>query len=234
MSLIDALASSIGANVDAVRGCVCEVAGTKAALEEVATQLEALSAAGKAAQAQVLVDECDQVMAALTSIATGLEAERARAEALKTTPGGGPSAAAAPEYEVRTGLERKPTPLDAAPPHLKAPVAKIGDPVKPVESAPPESAASRLRRMGRKSVEGADDFREYLQEVTTPALEYESKFDPWGTSVRTETHHVTTVQAPVTSQSIDVPDIIGTATMMTALLIDGASRFTKRGNEKHE
>ncbi|QSB04958.1 hypothetical protein [Natronoglycomyces albus] len=235
MSLIDAVISRLDTNAEAVRECATQVAGTKSTLEDIATQFASLAAHGKTTQTNAAIAQCDHILATLETIATQLEQTQTKAHTLKTTGGAAASSAnheAQSKFEVTTGLERRPTPLEAAPTHLREPAAKVADPVKPVETEPGKDIGmSRARRLGRKSVRGMDDLKEFAEEVAHPYSEpLLDNFDPWGKDSRTESH-LTAAPAQLHSpqhQESSTPDIIGTMVFVTAAGIEASSRIWDR------
>lgn len=184
------------------------------------------------ASTQAIIDQADELIAQAESLKTGGPGDVPPASSATTSDSG--SSSSSPQYQVRTGADPKPNPVHATPAHTREPSRKIGDPVKPVETEVPESNAPRRRRLGRKAVEGADDAREFVEEISsTPLFDFDTKFNPWGSEVRTETHTGPTFQAPVKTQDLDAPDVFGTLTMMTALAIDAVSRIPKRGKRSN-
>ena len=242
MSTLDRIVSGMQAAQEKLRAAI-------ASADQVGATSEAVSDIGHSVGSErhidggtAMAERAENGRAKLQAALDRLDELIVEAEALKTA---GPSAAspasttdtgnsappAEPQYEATTGADHKPTPINAVPGHLREPSRKIGDPVKPVETEVPQSNARRSARFGRKLSEGAEEVRDYTEElISSISSKAGDGIDPQGPGIRTETHTAPTGQTSTSTYGEDVssPDVVGTLVMTGAFAIDATIRVVNR------
>ena len=127
-------------SIEALRQAQSSMETPKQQAEELSTRFQGMGADSLAVGAEGLRNGVEQAQGMVPDVVTQLEQLITDAQGLKTTnPAGLPGAST-------THTRPPPTPLDAAPPDLKEPTAKVGDPVKAVEQPDDGGAFERLLR----------------------------------------------------------------------------------------
>lgn len=206
--------------------------------EELGGRFLAMNVDGQAERTEQVKQALAEALAQGPAIRAKLEEAKARAEALKSQgSGGGRTVSAAPV----------PTPLTAAPQAIREPVAKVGDQVEPGPTAAnphrqelagteeDDKTKSRAQRFGRAFLRNTGDLSDQGKQAASTGYDFvASREDPYGSG-----HTIETVGVPDNKPNIhatpvthtDVGDVVGNMIVMSAVLVEGTSRWTKRRKE---
>ena len=205
--------------------------------EELSNQFQGLGAESMAIGAQGLKDGVEQSQAMIPPVITQLEQLITSAQSMKN------SGLTTQTPDVRP----PPTPLDAAPTHLREPTAKIGDPTTAPTPQPGALRAeladsddhdrnlSTARRLGRGLVRRASSIQDSAKDTAkSVASMVENDFDPYDYGQAQATVGVANASPPtVSGPEVKVTDTAGTAVIAAVVLVEGFTRIAGRFGRKN-
>lgn len=245
MSTLDRIVSGMQAAQEKLRAAI-------ASADQVGATSEAVSDIGHSVGSErhidggtAMAERAENGRAKLQAALDRLDELIAEAEALKTAgPSAAPQAAsatdtgnsappAASQYEVTTGADHKPTPINAVPGHLREPSRKIGDPVKPPHevSQGKDRGMSRFRRGSRSVARNADGVEDSIKETDAMVSGLRSMDVPPDKAYGVTTTASQPQSVQPTGHQVDSGDALTSATMLVVVSIDilGRIRRKKKG-----
>ena len=234
MASFDEFTSTVQSCIEALKQAQTGMDSPKQQAEELSNQFQGLGAESMAIGAQGLKDGVEQSQAMIPPVITQLEQLITSAQSMKN------SGLTTQTPDVRP----PPTPLDAAPTHLREPVAKIGDPTTAPTPQPgalqaelktsdeDDKGMSKFRRFGRVAVRNAEALQKQSQETTKTVISDRGFFDPPDRGTEAS---VGVPEAPpqniIAADKIGPTDLVGNAIVMTVFAVEA---FTRRRRRKRD
>ena len=228
MASFDEFTSAVQSCIEALKQAQAGMDSPKQQAEELSNQFQGLGAESMAVGAQGLKDGVEQSQAMIPPVITQLEQLITSAQGMKN------SGLTAQTPEVRP----PPTPLDAAPTHLREPVAKIGDPT----SAPEEVSGAEDSKLGgkggrssrflRSAARNAGDVQSVLKEHTSSnakLVQAYLKRPPIETTASTVQQHGPVVDAQHSPGPSDFVSGVALTAVAASIAI---KRFAERRRER--
>ena len=230
MASFDEFTSTVQSCIEALKQAQTGMDSPKQQAEELSNQFQGLGAESMAIGAQGLKDGVEQSQAMIPPVITQLEQLITSAQSMKN------SGLTTQTPDVRP----PPTPLDAAPTHLREPVAKIGDPTTAPTPQPgalqaelktsdeDDKGMSKFRRFGRVAVRNSGAIKDQLKTSAEVRFEKARDFDPPDTY---PTVGVATPPAQIHGSNVGLPpqDIVSNTVLLAVVAAEGISRLLGKG-----
>lgn len=229
MGSIDELIALISADIGKSDSGSTSIDATRSFAQDLADLFRAMDVDGQAARTDQVEQTLAEALGQCAAVKAKLEEAKARAEALKTPGAGGGATVSAASM---------PTPLTAAPQAIREPVAKVGDPVKPVEDvdASEDNDRSRLDRLGRRfSRQGSGEVEKLAKqhsEAGEATLHGYESLPPQGNTEAGVSQPHTPVISSTVGDTPHVTDFWGTLVLGTSVGFQAAGRIAKRRRDQ--
>ena len=232
MASFDEFTSTVQSCIEALKQAQAGMDSPKQQAEELSNQFQGLGAESMAIGAQGLKDGVEQSQAMIPPVITQLEQLITSAQGMKN------SGLTTQTPEVRP----PPTPLDAAPTHLREPVAKIGDPTTAPTPQPgalqaelktsddDDSDRNRLSRFGRSMVRNIDSLQNQAKETTSASIAQVGAREPVETVGVPQRYDVPTIVS--SNAGTPVQDIVANGLLMAAITVEGCGRLWRNRRDK--
>ncbi len=241
MSAMGELAERIEADKERVAELAAKVAATRQALETATGKAEQLGAEDIARSLRGVERELEEAESGRAVLEGSLE--KARWQVMAAIHGIGPGA---PKGDGGMLREHHPDGLDAVPPHVRFGAGPSGDELmgkdpnlspfqKEHESANVDSKQNRLSRLGRSAVRNVDELKSFGRDLPNSAKSTISGYEPETPGAYTTTtevpSHTPQIHSPPSAQA-NPSDLVGTAIVMAAVVVEGVGRIVERRKKR--
>ena len=224
-------------SIEALRQAQSSMDAPKQQAEELATRFQGMGADSLATGAEGLRNGVEQAQGMVPDVVTHLEQLITEAQGLKTTnPAGLPGAST-------THTRPPPTPLDAAPPDLKEPTTKIGDPVTAPAPKPgpfraeltdhdaDDTTRSKIAKFGRRLSRNVGELKEAGADITDSAAStIRDDYDPHAPGTTEAIVGVPSSPPQITpaGHETKASEYVGTSIVMAVLAVEGIARLIRK------